>query len=138
MIELNRARASLGLGALATILATLALVGCGGEKAVEPTAAPASPTVSEPSSPSTPIESPPGTSSANGTVPAGSQAGPADFIGKPLDLAGAYADELGQPWRVGKVDGEQMLLTEDYVVGRVTFSVVDSIVVDATIEGAKG
>ena len=56
------------------------------------------------------------------------------FIGLAIEDAGALAESQDRPWRVGRQDDELFFLTEDYVVGRVTFEVDDGVVTRASIE----
>lgn len=58
----------------------------------------------------------------------------AAFIGLTRDEASALAETEGRRWRVGREDGERFALTEDFIVGRVTFELDDAIVTTASIE----
>jgi hypothetical protein len=58
----------------------------------------------------------------------------APFIGLTRDEASALAEAEGRRWRVGREDGEWFALTDDYVVGRVTFGLDNGIVTAASIE----
>lgn len=55
-----------------------------------------------------------------------------------LGLTEAEAEQQAQvddrPYRVGARDGEQFMLTEDYVVGRITVTITDGVVTAATVE----
>ena len=44
----------------------------------------------------------------------------------------------GRPWRVGAEDGEQYMLTEDYVLGRVTVTLEGGVVTEAVVEADEG
>jgi hypothetical protein len=57
-----------------------------------------------------------------------------ELIGMSEAEAADYASEQGVPFRVGSRDGEQLPLTMDYVVGRITADLVDGIVTDYTVE----
>lgn len=56
------------------------------------------------------------------------------FLGLSVDDAAALADSQERPWRIGRQDGELFALTDDHVVGRVTFEVDDGIVTGARVE----
>jgi hypothetical protein len=58
----------------------------------------------------------------------------APFIGLTRDEASALAETQGRRWRVGREDGERFALTDDFIVGRVTFELDDAIVTTASIE----
>ena len=58
----------------------------------------------------------------------------APFIGLTRDEASALAEADGRRWRVGREDGERFALTDDLIVGRVTFELDDGIVTTASIE----
>lgn len=64
--------------------------------------------------------------------------GPNDFVGLALDDAVALAEEQGRPWRIGREDDEFFALTQDYVLGRVTFEIDEGLVSMAFIEGEEG
>lgn len=59
-----------------------------------------------------------------------------------LGLTEAEAEQQaqvdGRPYRVGARDGEQMMLTEDYVQGRITVTITDGLVTAATVEAVDG
>lgn len=110
--------------AAVAVAGAFALAACGGE-ADEPAGTP---------EPALPVEQDGGIGSADGTVPAGTPIGPEHFVGKSLEEAAAFAEELGRQWRVGRQDGEDFALTADFNPGRVTFTVEDGVVTDATIE----
>ena len=57
----------------------------------------------------------------------------ATLIGKTEASAEAYANDKGWVWRVGRRDGEQFMLTQDYCECRVTVSIDNSIVTDAVV-----
>ncbi len=56
------------------------------------------------------------------------------FIGLSVDDAAALAEADARPWRIGRQDGEFLAVTDDYVVGRVTFEVDDGVVTAADVE----
>ncbi len=56
------------------------------------------------------------------------------YIGLTEAEAEQQAEVDGRPYRVGARDGEQMMLTEDYVVGRITVTITDGVVTGATVE----
>lgn len=56
------------------------------------------------------------------------------FIGLPQDEAAILAESEGREWRVGVEDGESLALTDDYVVGRVTFELEQGVVTGANVE----
>ena len=58
------------------------------------------------------------------------------FVGLDVESAGSLAASQDRPWRISREDDEFFLLTEDYLVGRVTFEVDDNVVSGATIEEA--
>jgi hypothetical protein len=64
--------------------------------------------------------------------------GAAAFVGLEISQAGERADDKGRPWRVAREDDELFALTQDFVVGRVTFEVDDGVVTSASIEGDTG
>ncbi len=70
---------------------------------------------------------------ADGDQPTAS-ADEAPFIGLTSDAASALAETEGRRWRVGREDGERFALTEDFIVGRVTFEIDDGTVTTASIE----
>lgn len=59
-----------------------------------------------------------------------------------LGLTEAEAEQQaqvdGRQYRVGARDGEQFMLTEDYVLGRITVSITDGVVTAATVEATDG
>lgn len=57
----------------------------------------------------------------------------ATLIGKTEEDAEAYARDNGWVWRVGRRDGEQFALTEDYCECRVTVSIDYGIVTEAVV-----
>ena len=57
----------------------------------------------------------------------------ATLIGKTEASAEAYANDKGWVWRVGRRDGEQFMLTQDYCECRVTVSIDNSIVTEAVV-----
>ena len=58
----------------------------------------------------------------------------APFIGLTRDEASTLAEADGRRWRVGREGGERFALTDDFIVGRVTFELDDGIVTTASIE----
>lgn len=58
-----------------------------------------------------------------------------------LGLTEAEAEQQAQvddrPYRVGERDGEPMMLTEDYVIGRITVTITDGVVTKATVEATE-
>ncbi len=58
----------------------------------------------------------------------------APFVGLTSGAASALAEAEGRRWRVGREDGERFALTEDFIVGRVTFEIDDGTVTTASIE----
>jgi hypothetical protein len=85
----------------------------------------------------TSVEPDGGAGASGGTMLAGDVLEAADFVGMTLDVAGSWAEENGRQWRVGSQDGEELALTEDFVPGRVTFTVEGVVVTAATIEGEQ-
>ena len=79
------------------------------------------------------------TPTAPETPPGQPAAAPAErsFLELSLEEASALAESQGRPWRVGRVDGERFSVTQDFVVGRVTFELDDGVVTEALIEGAE-
>ena len=57
----------------------------------------------------------------------------ATLIGKTEAIAEAYAHDNEWVWRVGRRDGEQFALTEDYCECRVTVSIDKTIVTEAVV-----
>lgn len=121
---MNKTRIAIAASA---IFGALALAACGGgvgETANAPrTPGPAEPVLG---------------ASGEGTVLAGVPHGADEFIGMPLDVAASFAEEQGRQWRVGHRDGEDLVLTADFMSGRVTFTVEDGIVTAASIEEEEG
>lgn len=56
------------------------------------------------------------------------------YLGLTEAEAEQQAEVDGRQYRVGARDGEQMMLTEDYVVGRITVTITDGVVTAATVE----
>lgn len=56
------------------------------------------------------------------------------IIGMSLAEAELYAEQNTVPFRVGMLDGEYMMLTMDYVPGRITAEVANAVVVGYTVE----
>ena len=127
--------------ASAVVAGAIGLAACGGgsgEVAQTPdTPIPAEPDFGIGDTP-IPVEPDGGTGASGGTMLAGDVLEAADFVGMTLDVAGSWAEENGRQWRVGRQDGEDLALTEDFVPGRVTFAVEDGVVTAATIEGEQG
>lgn len=126
--------------ATAAVAGAIGLAACGGTGEVTP--APDTPVPVEPDSgigdTPIPVEPDGGTGASGGTMLAGDVLEAADFVGMTLDVAGSWAEENGRQWRVGRQDGEELALTEDFVPGRVTFTVEDGVVTAATIEAEQG
>ena len=57
----------------------------------------------------------------------------ATLIGKTEAKAEAFAHDNGWVWRVGRRDGEQFMLTQDYCECRVTVSIDNSVVTEAVV-----
>jgi hypothetical protein len=109
--------------AAVALVGALGVAACGG--ADQPASAPASP------APAKPVLD---AGAAGGTVPAGYVLDGGRFVGMPVDQASSFAEELGRQWRIGREDGVDLALTADFVSGRVTFTVVDGVVTEASIE----
>ena len=109
--------------AVAAIAGAIGLAACGGTD--QPASAPATPPAAEPVG---------DTGAAGGTVLAGHEVTGDDFVGMPLDQASSFAEEAGRQWRVGTEDGVDLPVTADFVSGRVTFTVENGVVTEATIE----
>jgi hypothetical protein len=60
------------------------------------------------------------------------------YLGLTLEEAEAQALIDDRDLRVGAQDGEQFMLTEDYVIGRATATVDDGVVTAVTIEATDG
>lgn len=60
------------------------------------------------------------------------------YLGLTEEEAQAQAEVDGRPFRVGARDGEQLMLTEDYVLGRVTASINDGVITAVTVESTDG
>ena len=60
------------------------------------------------------------------------------YLGLTEAEAEAQAQVDDRPFRVGARDGEQFMLTEDYVVGRITVTITDGVVTGATVEATDG
>lgn len=58
----------------------------------------------------------------------------ADLLAEPLpqDEATARIEEAGYTWRLGTIDGEPQAVTMDYRIDRLTLTVDDGLVTDAT------
>jgi hypothetical protein len=55
------------------------------------------------------------------------------YVGLAKHGAIAKANAAGQPWRIGREDGEQFMLSQDYVADRVTFEIDNGKVTKATL-----
>lgn len=55
------------------------------------------------------------------------------LIGKTEADAEAYAQDKGWVWRVGRRDGEQFMLTQDYCECRVTVSIDNAVVTEVVV-----
>jgi|GEM_PF-6991017 len=69
--------------------------------------------------------------------------GEAEAIGNAyLGLTRADVEEQAaiddRDWRIGAEDGEQMMLTEDYVVGRITVTLESDVVTEVVVEATDG
>ena len=60
------------------------------------------------------------------------------YVGLTEEEAEEQARVDDRPYRVGARDGEQFMLTEDYVVGRITVTITDGVVTAATVESSDG
>lgn len=58
----------------------------------------------------------------------------ADLLAEPLpqDEATSMIEEAGYVWRLGTIDGEPQAVTMDYRIDRLTLTVDDGLVTDAT------
>ncbi len=56
------------------------------------------------------------------------------FVGLTISEATALAEDEGRPWRIGRQDDEELVLTDDLVPGRVTFEIDEGTVTSAVIE----
>jgi hypothetical protein len=112
--------------AAAVIVGAFGLAACGGSD--EPASTPSPP-------PAEPAADPGG---ADGTMPAGQPLTGDQFVGMTLDQATSFAEEAGRQWRVVREDGVDLPATADFVEGRVSFTVEDGVVTEATIEEADG
>lgn len=54
------------------------------------------------------------------------------LIGKTLNQAQFFCDEAGTPHRVTKLDGNDLIVTCDYVPERVNFEVEKDIIINVT------
>ena len=70
----------------------------------------------------------------NPDITAEQQAFVADLLATPLpqDEATALIEEAGYSWRLGTIDGEPQAVTMDYRIDRLTLTVDDGLVTDAT------
>lgn len=116
-------------------VAVLVLVACGGAQD-NGSAAPDVPSTELPDA------APPSTETTTNADPSGQEppspvpAGdPDEFVGLTFDAAVTLAETQERPWRVGREDDERFALTEDYIVGRVTFELDGGVVTRALIEG---
>lgn len=66
--------------------------------------------------------------------PADSSTEQEPFVGLALADAASLAEDEDRPWRLGRQDATEFVLTADLVPGRVTFEVDDGLVTHATIE----
>lgn len=62
----------------------------------------------------------------------------AAYLGLTEEEAMAQAEVDGRPFRVGAKDGEQFMLTEDYVIGRVTATITDGVITEVVVEATDG
>ena len=63
-----------------------------------------------------------------------SSASESPYLGLTREEAAARAAAERRPWRIGREDDEWFALTDDYVVGRVTFELDQGLVTVASIE----
>ena len=70
----------------------------------------------------------------NPDITAEQQAFVDDLLATPLpqDEATALIEEAGYSWRLGTIDGEPQAVTMDYRIDRLTLTVDDGLVTDAT------
>jgi hypothetical protein len=61
-----------------------------------------------------------------------------EFVGLGFDEAVGLAEAQERPWRIGRDGDEVMAVTDDLVVGRVTFEIDDGRVAAVTIETESG
>lgn len=60
------------------------------------------------------------------------------YLGLTEDEAVAQAEVDGRDFRVGARDGEQFMLTQDYVIGRVTATITDGVITEVVVEATDG
>lgn len=60
------------------------------------------------------------------------------YLGLTEDEAEEQAEVDGRTFRVGARDGEQFMLTEDYVIGRVTATVEGGVITEVVVEATDG
>lgn len=60
------------------------------------------------------------------------------YLGLTVEEAQAQAEVDGRQFRVGEEDGEAYMLTEDYVLGRVTATVTDGTITQVVVEATDG
>lgn len=60
------------------------------------------------------------------------------YLGLTEAEAQAQAQIDGRQFRVGARDGEQFMLTEDYVLGRVTATIAGDVITEVTVEATDG
>lgn len=60
------------------------------------------------------------------------------YLGLSVDEAQAQAEVDGRQFRVGEEDGEAYMLTEDYVLGRVTATVTGGTITEVVVEATDG
>jgi hypothetical protein len=72
----------------------------------------------------------PGTTGPGATTPGSETAD--SFVGLKKQAAINKAEREGRQWRIGREDGEQFALTQDYIETRVTFEIDDGVVTKAT------
>ncbi len=115
-VELSMKHLVLSLALLISLLAAC------GDEADLPAAAPSTSAAPATTTPADDIEPAPG------DVIPDSELTTSDFVGLTEDEVGALAVENGLIWRVARVDGEHMMLTEDYSERRVNVEVDGGIV----------
>lgn len=60
------------------------------------------------------------------------------YLGLTEEEAIAQAEVDGRDFRVGERDGEPFMLTEDYVLGRVTATITDGVITEVVVESSDG
>ena len=99
------------------LLLPLALSACQPKQAPEPPAAPDAET-------SRTAETPP--------VPAGDPNEPATYVGLSLSVAQQTAEKAGLRHRIVRLDGEERMVTRDFIPTRLNFIVENDVVTEVT------